>query len=265
MARLVAMGPRSSGSSVLLGRSRVGRAVYPGGGDLGYIAHVATRNSAGPRFENAVGELLRALSLETSKEAEGRLARYLSLVEHWGARMDLTAARSREELLDLSLADAAVLAREELGGAGCPERWVDVGTGGGAPGIPLLILLGAARPQVSGTLVEPRTKRVAFLRSCVGELGLEGVDVVRARSEVLPDRSAGAAVARATLPPPEWLTEGTRLATDAVWVLLAREAPPLREGWVVERDVRYVWPFTKAERRALRYVPAEGRTAATGA
>ncbi len=230
-------------------------AVYPGGADLRYIAWVVTRNSSAGSWDRAISESLRALTLDASPEVQARLGRYLSLVVEWGARMDLTAARSTEELVDLSLADAAVIAREELACGACPERWVDVGTGGGAPGIPLLLLLGDRVPLLSGTLVEPRTKRVAFLRSCVGELGLERVDVLRARSEVLPPRSAGAAVARATLPPPEWLEEGARLATDAVWLLLAREAPPSRAGWVVERDVSYRWPLTGAERRALRYVP----------
>jgi 16S rRNA (guanine527-N7)-methyltransferase len=231
-------------------------AVYPGGADLRYIAHVVTRNSSAGSWERVISESLGALELAASPEAQARLGRYLSLVVDWGARMDLTAARSTDELIDLSLADAAVIAREELRSGTCPERWVDVGTGGGAPGIPLLILLSAGMPSVAGTLVEPRTKRVAFLRSCVGELGLDRVDVLRARSEVLPARSAGAAVARATLPPPEWLQEGTRLATHAVWVLLAREAPPSQAGWVVERDVSYRWPLTGAERRALRYVPS---------
>jgi 16S rRNA (guanine527-N7)-methyltransferase len=231
-------------------------AVYPGGANLRYIARVVMRNSSAGSWERAISESLEALELVASPEARAGLGRYLSLVTDWGARMDLTAARSREELVDLSLADAAVLAREEQRSGSCPERWVDVGTGGGAPGIPLFILLRDVVPELAGTLVEPRTKRVAFLRSCVGELGLDRVDVLRARSEVLPPRSAGAAVARATLPPPEWLEEGARLATQAVWVLVAREAPPSLAGWVVERDVSYRWPLTGAERRALRYVPS---------
>ncbi len=58
----------------------------------------------------------------------------------------------------------------------------------------------------------------------------------------------------ATLPPAEWLAEGTRLATDAVWVLIAREEPPSLDGWRQAADVRYRLPHTGAPRRALRYL-----------
>jgi 16S rRNA (guanine527-N7)-methyltransferase len=214
-----------------------------------------TRNSSGASSAAAIEKLLGALSVTASDAARERLRRYLELVLEWGPRMDLTAARSDDELLDLSLADAAVIAREELVHPDGPERWLDIGTGGGAPGIPLFILLGDARPSLTGSLVEPRTKRVMFLRTCVGELGLDRIDVKRVRSDVLPAGDAEAAVARATLPPPEWLAEGTRLATRAVWVLLAREPAPSHPGWVVDHDVSYTWPFTGAARRALRYVP----------
>lgn len=224
-----------------------------------------TRNSSAASFDRAVVDVLGRLSLSASQAARERLSLYLARVVEWGARMDLTAARSEAELLDLSLADAAVIAREELASEHCPERWLDVGSGGGAPGIPLFVLLSDARPNVSGALVEPRTKRVAFLRTCVGELGLERFDVQRVRSDALPAHCTEAALARATLPPPEWLAEGSRLATRAVWVLLAREPAPSHPGWVVDRDVSYSWPGTGAPRRALRYVPVlEGECSSTG-
>ena len=111
------------------------------------------------------------------------------------------------------------------------------------------------RVRGEATGLTPRTKRVMFLRTCVGELGLDQIDVKRVRSDALPAGGAEAVVARATLPPPEWLAEGARLATQAVWVLLAREPAPSHPAWVVDHDVSYTWPFTGVARRALRYVP----------
>lgn len=182
---------------------------------------------------------------------------YLDHLVAWGTRMDLTAARTAEELVDLSFADALVIARAECrrpGGAGA--RWVDVGSGGGAPGLPLFLLLREAWPGFRGALVEPRAKRVAFLRSCVGALGLaDAVDVVRARSESLPSKAFDGAVARATLPPEDWLREGARLAEGAVWVLVAQAEAPSQPGWFIDRDEVYCWPWTGSPRRALRYVP----------
>ena len=175
-------------------------------------------------------------------------ARYLDLVVSWNARMDLTAAKSAEELVDLSFADAAAIFA--CGALREPTRWLDVGSGGGAPGIPLTIFA----PHVPMTLLEPMQKRVAFLRTVVGTLGTE-TNVLRGRVEDLPDRAAGVAISRATLAPDDWLAEGTRIATDEVWILLAREAPPeaLGLGWVPCRNLSFEWPLTKKMRRATAF------------
>lgn len=181
-----------------------------------------------------------------------RVGEYLDHVVRWNQKMDLTAARSAEELVDLSLADALVLSHH----ARPSESWVDVGSGAGAPGLVLSLLC----PELEVTLVEPRDKRVAFLRSVVGSLSVPRVKVVRGRSDGLPDGAWDTAVARATLPPEAWLREGARLSRRAVWVLLARDQPPSLEGYAVDTDLRYEWPLTGASRRALRFVPARGAT-----
>ncbi len=207
-------------------------------------------------WTSRVARLLEDLELVISPATEAAFSAYLDQVVTWGARMDLTAARTLDELVDLSFADAVVIAREERRRSGTLDgRWVDVGSGAGAPGIPLFLLLSEGAPSFRGTLVEPRTKRVAFLRSVLGTLGLEGLDVVRARSDTLPPRTFSHTVARATLPPPQWLAEGARLATEAVWVLLAREPAPSHPGWSIDHELTYCWPATRVPRRALRYVP----------
>jgi 16S rRNA (guanine527-N7)-methyltransferase len=60
-----------------------------------------------------------------------------------------------------------------------PGRVGDVGSGAGLPGLVLAI----ARPEVHLTLIEPMERRVAWLNAQVDELGLDNVDVVRARAE----------------------------------------------------------------------------------
>ncbi|MCA9626345.1 MAG: class I SAM-dependent methyltransferase [Myxococcales bacterium] len=180
----------------------------------------------------------------------------LDQVVIWNRRHNLTAARDADELVDLYLADAAWLAKlgaRLITDEDSPSRnaWVDVGSGGGAPGLPLALLL----PRLHLTLVEPRDKRVAFLRSMLGRLNLTRAQVLRQRSDTLPDRSAAVALARATLPPPEWLREGARLARRAVWVLLAKEPAPTLEGWRLEQLTPYAWPLTGFERSLALYVP----------
>ncbi|NRA34642.1 MAG: class I SAM-dependent methyltransferase [Polyangiaceae bacterium] len=173
------------------------------------------------------------------------LERYLDLLVEWGAHHDLMAARDADELVDLSLADAYVLATV----AAPDQRWVDVGTGAGAPGMPLALL----RADLQVTLVEPRVKRVAFLRTVIGSVNAPGLCVVRARSDTQGDGSFEVSVSRATLPPPQWLVEGKRLATDFVWLMLAKSDPPALPGLDLEIDVRYPLPLSGASRRLVGY------------
>lgn len=179
------------------------------------------------------------------------LSRYLDLVVTWNQRYDLTAARGWDELVDLFVADAAVLAAVYGGGPARepPAHWVDVGSGAGAPGLPLSILC----PDWVFSLVEPRARRVAFLRTCVGALNLRDVSVVRSRVEQLGPQQFDVAVSRATLPPGEWLAAGARIARS-VWLMLAQAEPPELPGWQADLDVEYGWPLTGAARRLMRFV-----------
>ncbi len=207
----------------------------------------------GPGWRSRIERVLAEVAGEGQPQlAEGerveRLALLHDLVVEWNARTDLTAARTADELVDLLVADAALFAsRAEPG-----TRWVDVGSGGGAPGLPLAILC----PELELTLVEPRVKRVAFLRSALGKLGILRARVERTRGEQLSPKGFHTAISRATLPAPEWLELGARLATDRVWVLLARHEPPALSNWVVTEDVTYRWPLTGVERRALCFAPS---------
>jgi 16S rRNA (guanine527-N7)-methyltransferase len=182
--------------------------------------------------------------------ARGAVARWVELLCTWNARIDLTAARSGGELVDLLLADAAVLAE------GVPEgaSLVDVGVGAGAPGLALALL----RPDLRVTLCEPMTKRVSFLRTVVGSLGRTDVALVGKRGEELEGLGAvwDVAISRATLPPPSWLALGAKLVGGAgsVWVLLAAGDAPELAGAEIAEEKRYEWPETSAQRRAVRYV-----------
>lgn len=94
-----------------------------------------------------------------------RLVRYAVLLERWSGAHNLVSWKSREELVERHLLDA-LAARALLGERG---RLLDVGSGAGLPGIPLL----AVRPAWRGVLLEPRQKRWAFLRLVIRELDLQ--------------------------------------------------------------------------------------------
>lgn len=181
--------------------------------------------------------------------ARASLVTWLERLEEWNARIDLTAARGREELVDLMLADALVLAPRLPRDA----RVIDVGTGAGAPGLALAVL----RPDVRVTLSEPLGKRAAFLRTALGAMERADVTIERKRGELLGGRRAwDVAVSRATLAPQPWLDLGVTLAAPggSVWVLLAKETAPAHPRAHAEDDSSYAWPLTGAARRAVRYL-----------
>jgi len=205
----------------------------------------------GAGFSPLVERVLEAFGLALSGEERATfLARAVAFLDRavaWNARIDLTAARDSQELVDLMFADAAAVVAS--GPLERSERWVDVGSGIGAPGLPLALLA----PGLDVTLVEPRAKRVAFLRTALTVLGSLPVHVERRRSDAFDAASFDVAISRATLPPADWLAEGARLATARVWVLLARGECPSLAGWTVARDVTFQWPLTGRERRAVEF------------
>ena len=194
-------------------------------------------------------ELRERLSRSGVEDGAARVAilGWLELLVTWNAKIDLTAARTDDELVDLMVADALALAPRLPPKA----RVVDVGSGAGAPGLAIALL----RPDLVVTLCEPLAKRAAFLRTVLGTLGRVDVGLRRTCGEDLPAGVWDVAVSRATLPPAAWLALGERLAGDT-WVLLAKEPPPPAQSSRIAEDVVYRWTLTGVERRAVRFTRA---------
>jgi 16S rRNA (guanine527-N7)-methyltransferase len=172
------------------------------------------------------------------------LQAFVALVQTWNAKIDLTAARTHEALADVMLADALVMADDAFVASGA--HLLDVGSGAGGPAIPLAIV----RPDVRVTMVEPLGKRVAFLRTAVGTLGLASrVSVVQARADAIGDVHADVASARATFPPNEWLAIGATLAPSVLVLTTEGEMP---SGTPTQRR-DYLWPHASAPRVLLRF------------
>jgi 16S rRNA (guanine527-N7)-methyltransferase len=180
-----------------------------------------------------------------------QLVTWLDLLLTWNKKLDLTAARSHDELADLMLADAFALSSR------IPEkqRVVDVGTGAGAPGLPLALL----RPDLSVTLIEPLAKRTSFIRTFLGTVHRTDIVLRRAKGEDALEEAKTTpwdhALSRATLAPPAWLALGMDLVGPhgSVWVLLAQGDAPTLPATRLAEDFTYAWPLTSQTRRALRY------------
>lgn len=103
------------------------------------------------------------------------LVEYLDLLQKWNKPFNLTAVRSKREMVIKHLLDSlSVMPHLEL-----VRRVCDVGTGAGLPGIPLAIYL----PDTHFVLLDSNGKKTRFLQQVVNQLDLKNVEVVQDRVE----------------------------------------------------------------------------------
>jgi 16S rRNA (guanine527-N7)-methyltransferase len=153
-----------------------------------------TRNGQGARDLNA--DKARALALTpVSRETEKRLDRFVEVLLHWQGKLNLVAPSTLQELWTRHIADSLQLL------ALAPEAriWVDLGSGGGFPGLPIA-LAGPAGTMVH--LIESNGKKAAFLREAVRATGA-GAVIHQMRAETFGETCAEnvhAVTARALAP-----------------------------------------------------------------
>lgn len=111
-----------------------------------------------------------------------RLLQYLDLLERWNATYNLTSVRRREDMLVQHLVDCLAVVPAVARALPAGGRVLDVGSGGGLPGVVLATML----PRLSVTCVDAVGKKAAFVRQVAGALGLPNLHAVHARVERLP-------------------------------------------------------------------------------
>jgi 16S rRNA (guanine527-N7)-methyltransferase len=105
-----------------------------------------------------------------SRETEARLDRYVALLREWQTKTNLVAPSTLSNLWTRHIADSLQL----LAFAPSAKVWVDLGSGGGFPGVALACAL-AETPGARVHLVERNSKRAAFLREALRVTGAPGV------------------------------------------------------------------------------------------
>jgi len=159
------------------------------------------------------------LAVEIDEGAADRLRRFVELRTDWAKTHNLAGPQALAEPWRIDVVDGLAVAQVLE-----PELpLVDVGAGGGIPGL----VVAALDPQRPVFLVEPRAKRTAFLRTAAHRLSLANVRVLRARWP-LPD-SIGPAqvVSRAVVSPEQWPALALRggESVEGVIRMLAAERP----------------------------------------
>ncbi|PHV12683.1 16S rRNA (guanine(527)-N(7))-methyltransferase RsmG [Chitinimonas sp. BJB300] len=134
----------------------------------------------GTKQEQQLKEGLAVLGLTLDDAKVARLLTYLALLLKWNKTYSLTAITEPERMVSHHLLDS--LAALAPIAAVQPRRLLDVGSGGGQPGIPFAIL----QPDWKITLLDSNHKKTTFLRQAVIELDLQNVQVICDRVENVP-------------------------------------------------------------------------------
>jgi 16S rRNA (guanine527-N7)-methyltransferase len=190
-------------------------------------------------------EGIRALGLVLPPEAEEKLQGYLALLQKWNRVYNLTAIRDADQMVTHHLLDSlAVL--PHLGNAG---TLVDVGSGGGLPGLTFAI----CRPDLQVTSVEASQKKAAFQQQAKIELGMTNVGIHCGRVEALKG-SFDVAISRAFAEIADFVRLAGHLSTR---LLAMKGAFPLAEldrlpaGWRVAETLKLAVPGLEAERHLI--------------
>lgn len=117
---------------------------------------------------------LAEMNLSLTDGQQQQLLAFLALLNKWNKAYNLTAVRDERVMVSRQLLDSLSILPWIT-----TDHLLDVGAGGGLPGIPLAIAL----PHKRFTLLDSNGKKTRFLNQCVLELGLDNVDVIHGRAE----------------------------------------------------------------------------------
>jgi 16S rRNA (guanine527-N7)-methyltransferase len=178
--------------------------------------------------------------LSVSRETFVALRTFEAEVRRWTGTVNLVSRSSLDSLWGRHVDDSAQIFHL------CPPdagRWIDLGSGGGFPGLVVAILAREMRPQLRVTLVESDQRKAAFLRQSVQKLSLD-VDVQAKRIESLPPQGADVVSARALAPLADLLgfaephLKPGGIALFPKGARHAEEIETARKSWTFDLDIR---------------------------
>jgi len=219
----------------------------------------ADREALYQLLTDGVGEL----GLELSDVQLGKLLDYVALLAKWNAVYNLTAIRDPRQMLIQHILDSLSIVPHLV--QRNPGTVLDVGSGGGLPGIVLAIV----RPDWGVTVNDIVHKKTAFQAQAKAELGLTNLSVVTGRVETLrPGDEVSAKfdviVSRAFAELADFVTLARHLVAEQGVILAMKGVRPddeierLPAGAHVEQIIRLDVPFLDAERHLVTVLMDEG-------
>lgn len=197
-------------------------------------------------------EKCSTVGVELTETKTQSLLGYLASLLKWNKAFNLTAITSEQEALDLHLIDSVAISPyiEKY------DSLLDVGTGGGLPGIPLAIL----NPDKQFSLLDTNSKKTRFLKQTVYELGLKNVEVIHSRVQDFSHNSGYACILSRAFASIRDMVDWTShlLAEDGHWCAMKgvypeEELAQLPES-VVLVDTQEIELPNRAEQRHLLYL-----------
>ena len=131
-----------------------------------------------------------------SRETEGRLIRFEALIKKWSPSINLVSKSDIAQLRERHITDSLQLATFL---PSIKTEWLDVGTGGGFPGMVLAIAASEIASETHFTFVESDSRKATFLRTAIRELSLSAT-VINERIELMTPSHADIMSARALAP-----------------------------------------------------------------
>lgn len=120
---------------------------------------------------------LQQMNIDLTVPQQLQLLAFIDLLKKWNSTYNLTALRNDQDVISHHILDSLTLLPYVEHARGL----IDVGSGGGMPGIPVAI----ARPALPVALLDANSKKTSFLQQAVIELGLTNVQVITARVEAM--------------------------------------------------------------------------------
>ncbi|GAB1478063.1 16S rRNA (guanine(527)-N(7))-methyltransferase RsmG [Paracoccaceae bacterium] len=180
-----------------------------------------------------------ASPLKLTTEEIADLRRFADIVLRWNPRINLVSKSSAAEIWDRHILDSAQIFDLAPQSA---ESWIDLGSGGGFPGIVVAVIATRRRPALTVALVESDQRKAVFLRQATRELGLKAT-VLSQRIEKIADLRADVVSARALAALPELLALASPLLADGGTCLFAKGASRQQEL----DAARQSWSFNVTE------------------
>lgn len=198
---------------------------------------------------------LARMQLSLTEGQQQQLLAFLALLNKWNKAYNLTAVRDERQMVSRQLLDSLSILPWVT-----TDHLLDVGAGGGLPGIPLAIAL----PETTFTLLDSNGKKTRFLNQCVLELGLHNVDVIHGRAEDCQPSEPFTQISSRAFTALENLVAwcGPLLATEGEFLAMKGQFPDdevaaLPAGWQVKSSHSLEVPGADGERHLLLVARAE--------